>query len=822
MLNFHQSTKIQLDSGDYCYISQDHSTLTICNALIDKIDSENVWSSCKNLKLVDFTHNKLNTIPDQLLLYKDSIISIGLASNCFKMISPLLFKFKELVHLNMIQNQLTIIPSNIKSFSNLRNLLLDNNNIRVLPCEISDLANLEILGLSFNLLISLPQSISKLHRLKRLELHHNHFKVYPSVLYSADLSALMILTLDNNRIQIVPDEAKHLISKRSIKFTIHSNPIQIKGAVLDPSDNSKLIGMIIANDNRSERQRGTLRVLVIGESCSGKSSLVRALVDRNNYITPVDTEKVDHTVGINNYFYRFRNNGIVYELNLWDFAGEKCYAMMNQIFISSGSLVWIVYDMSKYIDDRKHFEDNIGTWLRAVIARIGTPVVWIIGTHADKCQQADRVKANVEKFLIEAFENMKSSTNTCVLNLDLIEHSINIFSISNACDLNGHKNLHRKIEELPVQMEFSASFEQFKPNWSSAEEYLIKLIIDSQNLPILSMDKTFDCLKKENLILDKKEFETFIENLHAAGEILLFKGNIYLDIVRLIQLLREIFRNDLTDQLKILLGTVEAERAEECIKTTGIISRDIISNYVWRSTEVDRHLQLLLDFGLAFKVTSKTYPDSLLFPWLLIDSGNTEVPFSNIASILPLKRHIIVLVHKVEYILPSFFVQFCCSVNVEIQKITRNHMSASLNHHSIFVVLMPEDKDPYKGYIVLFVGDDRQRNCSYSTMWSTLNTLTNAFQQLVEEWKGFGPLRTWVVCPKCIQSQVEHPFLFEYTPLEESTKYVTCKRCEETIRAKRVFPPQGEPTIIYRQEIHFSVERCPVIFNIHEQVTSCM
>lgn len=787
LLNFDQSTKISFDSGGYCYISQDPSTLMFCNALVEKIDLEKVWSSCNELKLVDFMYNKLSTIPEQLLEHKNSIISMGLSLNHFRSISILLFEFINLVHLNMNQNQLTVIPPNIECFCNLKILLLEKNAIRVLPDEIGDLVNLEILGLSCNLLICLPQSVSKLRHLKRLELHHNHFKVFPAVLCSSQhLPALKILTLDNNRIQIVPDEAKDLISKKCNKCTIHSNPIQIKGVLLGPSDNSQLIGTIINNNIRSN-QRGTLRVLVIGKSGSGKSSLVRALVDKDNYITPVDIEKVDHTVGINTYFYRFVTDGIVNELNLWDFAGEKCYAMMNQMFISPGSLVWLVYDMSKYIvDNEKCFADNIGTWFRAVISRISEPVVWIIGTHADKCSKIQAVKINIEKFLILALDNVNDKSK-----VDFIKRSKHVFAISNAHDLIGHSDLHDKIEKLPMQKEFSAAFEELKPNWSKAEEYLKKrpATINPQQLPIVGKDEAFQCLKKENLIDDEDDFNCFIDRLHAAGEILLFKGNIYLDIVFLIQLLREIFRSDLSDVLNKELG-IHAEN----VISTGIITRSIISKLpVWKTIGVDKHLKLLLDFGLAFEFKSDTYQtDRLLFPWLLIDKGD-KITLSNIKSILQLKSdNNIFLMHPMEFIPPSFFERFCCSVKVQIDTITRNQMSAYFNYHSVYALLVPKDKDPYKGCIVLIVSDERQ-NCSYSEMWSTLKTLTDTFDQLIKEWKGIGSLETYVLCPKCVQS-LKNPYLFDYCniPLTEGTICVTCNECKEKIPANMVFPPQGQ------------------------------
>ena len=179
--------------------------------------------------------------------------------------------------------------------------------------------------------------------LRRLELHHNQFKVFPSVLCSLELG-LDTLTMDNNRIQVVPESAKNLISSLT-HFTIHNNPIQIKDSLTFFCTDESFIKIILSHGNNC-KPRGTLRVLILGRSGSGKTSLAKVVVG-NDYITPIDKEEIDHTVGIDQYSYRFGFEDKVYEISLWDFAGEKCYAMMNQMFISPGSLVWLVFNMRK-------------------------------------------------------------------------------------------------------------------------------------------------------------------------------------------------------------------------------------------------------------------------------------------------------------------------------------------------------------------------------------------------------------------------------------------------------------------------------------------
>lgn len=424
---FHVSQS--LDSGVYCYTSQDGSVLTICNASPENIDlliRTKFLSKPSKFTSVDLMYNKLTKMPDELSLHKESIANIGLSFNHFKFLPSLVFNFKHLIHLNIVQNQLSVIPKEIEKLCNLKVLILDNNRIRILPDELGKLKNLKLLSLGWNVLTSLPKTMKNLCSLRRLELHHNQIKMFPSVLCSSELH-LDTLTMNNNRIQVVPKCAMNLISSLTY-FNIDNNPITKKG---------------VSNTDDS-RRCGTLRVLILGESGSGKSSLTKALVDNADYITPNDKEQTDHTVGINQYYYSFDFEDKVCEISLWDFAGEKCYAMMNQRFISPGSLVWLVFNMKRYnTDTDESFEENIGIWLRGVIAKTGKPVlVWIIGTHADVCELAKQndVQKHVETSLLSKFEDIPD---------------IPVLVVSNAHDLRGHCELQKKLRSFPCHLRSS-------------------------------------------------------------------------------------------------------------------------------------------------------------------------------------------------------------------------------------------------------------------------------------------------------------------------------------------------------------------------------
>lgn len=711
-------------------------------------------------------HNKLTTIPNEVSHHKDSIVNVGLSFNHFKFIPLVLFDFKRLIHLNVVQNQLSCIPKEIGNFCNLKVLFLDNNRIRMLPDQLGKLKNLKILGLGWNILTSLPTTMKNLCSLHRLELHHNQFKVFPSVLCSSELQ-LDTLTMNNNRIQVVPECAKNLISSLT-HFTIHNNPIQKKDSLTFSNANALFTELIMSHDNKS-KPRGTLRALVLGMCGSGKTSLTKAVVN-SDYITPIDKEEIDHTVGIDLYSHRFSLEDNIYEISLWDFAGEKCYAMMNQMFLTNGSLVWLVFNMHKYkIGNKDCFENNIGTWLRGVVARIKNPVVWIIGTHADECgSMAEQVKANVEKFLRHIFKDIPD---------------IPVLAVSNAHDLRGHCELNKKIMELPTHQAFSASFGELKPHWSTSEECLLNLASQKMNKPeppIVSKAQAFECLKTQGLIEDEKDFKKFIKKLHKGGEIFIFKESVCLDVVWLISLLREIFRSDLADQLEINLTNLEIHEASASIRKKGTISRRTLLK-IWKGLGIteecfNKIVELFSEFKLAFESKSKCF----LFPWLLSTKGDDKITFSNICQKLRSCDHSIMMNHSFNFLPATFFQQFIaiCSKQVQISEVTISLMSGDFERLKVYAIKIP-DKDSVKGHIFCAICADNDSDPNYSEMWHILEWLSDTLHHIAhEDWKGNEQPYSYVVCPQCVHFKESNPKLL--------LEYDQCKT------SKTENPPQAE------------------------------
>jgi Leucine-rich repeat (LRR) protein len=84
-----------------------------------------------------------------------------------------IFKFINLQHLDLMDNEIRNIPPEISKLRNLQILFLSNNKLSSLPEEIMKLENLEILHLERNRFVEIPDWIGTLKKLKKVGLRDN-------------------------------------------------------------------------------------------------------------------------------------------------------------------------------------------------------------------------------------------------------------------------------------------------------------------------------------------------------------------------------------------------------------------------------------------------------------------------------------------------------------------------------------------------------------------------------------------------------------------------------------------------------------------------
>ena len=536
----------QSGNSDYTYtVSQREGKIQALHInltdLTELTGSERFWSIMKvNIQLLDVLHNRLQVLPDRLSDISKSLEVVGCAFNSFQSIPEVFFSCSNLQNINLYHNELHFIDQRIGSLHCLNLLDLGRNRIDILPNVFNNMPNLQIFILEGNLLSSVPSSFSKLCNLNTLSLADNVLKDFPSPL--VDLENLKTLNLHYNRIQHIPDVAYPLI-QRLQEITLQDNPLQdqvlskLGTEQLQHYISTKLVNQEIANSRN-------LRVLVVGECGSGKTSLVEALC-KNKYVAPFKRKTHDHTVGINCYKWPLYCSNQSFDISVWDFGGEKSYSMMNQLFLSDSTLIWIVVNALTF-----DYIMSIKSWLNAVLSTCDDVDLAIIVTHSDEVDNKETLRQIVsdiqenvqeqlqdcadgasseELTLIETFSDSPVATDTqsrlsrCAFRLLT---RFQVISVTNAYPLTGHEELQECLKRTISSNKFNLK-SPLPLSWSKAEQHLLEIYI-SQSL--ISHDqpaiKKADEIAKvlSGIIEDGSECKQFFQYLHQAGEILIYES----------------------------------------------------------------------------------------------------------------------------------------------------------------------------------------------------------------------------------------------------------------------------------------------------------
>ncbi|MDD4522678.1 MAG: COR domain-containing protein, partial [Methanosarcina sp.] len=212
------------------------------------------------------------------------------------------------------------------------------NQLTSLPPEIAELKNLTKLKISFNQLTSLPPEI-------------------------AELKNLTELFLDGNPLENLPLE----IMEKGIEE----------------------IRNYFKSFEEEKRPLNEVKVLLVGEGSSGKTSLVKRLLgegfDGNEH----------QTQGINIKGWKFKYKDKEIKVNFWDFGGQEIMHSTHQFFLSKRSLYILVLDGRK--DEKPEY------WLK-LIENFGgdSPVLVVI----NKIDENPAFELN-RKFLHEKYPSIK-------------------------------------------------------------------------------------------------------------------------------------------------------------------------------------------------------------------------------------------------------------------------------------------------------------------------------------------------------------------------------------------------------------------------------
>ncbi|WLE98808.1 MAG: COR domain-containing protein [Candidatus Electrothrix communis] len=341
---------------------------------------------------LDLSFNTLTELPEEICQLT-KLAELDLSDNHLADPFPVISRLRSLTSLDLNGNQLRKLPPETGQLTGLTHLDLRDNRLSEIPPEISELKRITILGLSGNQLTELPPEIARLRSLTIMDLSFNRLQALPSAF--STLTTLINLDLSDNRFDKLPEEILSLTGLSNLDLRgncLHDLPQEItqltKLSTLDLSDNQlsglpgrivelSSLGNLYLEDNpltsppleigrqgvpavrqyfasleRESQVLDEVRVLLLGEGGSGKTSLTRCLFEE----TFDKDEPPTNGISITEQLVQGEKKQV--KINIWDFGGQEIMDTAHQLFLSTRSLYVLVLNGGR--DERLEY------WLRHI------------------------------------------------------------------------------------------------------------------------------------------------------------------------------------------------------------------------------------------------------------------------------------------------------------------------------------------------------------------------------------------------------------------------------------------------------------------------
>lgn len=144
---------------------------------------------------------------EEALKEPDKVQRLVLRRKGYKEFPNEIYKFKNLVELDLRGNNLTTLPDSIETLTNLRYLNVSRNNLTTVSPKIGNLPKLTYIEMGQNMLVNLPMEMAGLDNLEYLSLWENELTRIPSTfeklekLKEIDLRSIVLNSTQRDQIK---------------------------------------------------------------------------------------------------------------------------------------------------------------------------------------------------------------------------------------------------------------------------------------------------------------------------------------------------------------------------------------------------------------------------------------------------------------------------------------------------------------------------------------------------------------------------------------------------------------------------------------------
>lgn len=166
-----------------------------------------------------------------------------------------------------------------------------------------------------------------------------------------------------------------------------------------------------------------IKILILGDQCAGKTSLMLRYTDSNF------TENHSTTLGIDFKVKPITHNGSDYFIQIWDSAGQERFRNITRTYYKKSSAIIVAYDTTS----SKSF-NNIENWIKNISNEVDSKVpIVLVATKCDMdCQEkfSDKGKSLAKDLKLNFFEtSSKTNMNINQVFEYLTEEAIRLMTI---------------------------------------------------------------------------------------------------------------------------------------------------------------------------------------------------------------------------------------------------------------------------------------------------------------------------------------------------------------------------------------------------------